>query len=58
MDTEHFVIAEDVRTTMESFSHVVSRIDNSSEALGKDGKFQIFVCIGVRYVSLSLHTKD
>ena len=47
-DWEHYRIEEALRRVMTSFCFVVTKINSSSEALGKDGKFQLFVCIGVR----------
>lgn len=47
-DWEHYRIEEGLRRVMTSFCFVVSKINSSSESLGKDGKFQLFVCIGVR----------
>jgi hypothetical protein len=48
-DHEHYDIAKAVETTMKSFCHVVNRINHASEDIGKDGRFQIFILIGVRY---------
>ncbi|ELU14295.1 hypothetical protein CAPTEDRAFT_228570 [Capitella teleta] len=47
-DHEHYTIAKNVESTMKSYCHVVNRINSASEAIGKDGRFQIFICIGVR----------
>uniref|UniRef100_A0A1B6CZ38 UDENN domain-containing protein n=2 Tax=Clastoptera arizonana TaxID=38151 RepID=A0A1B6CZ38_9HEMI len=30
------------------YCHLVTKIQNSSHSLGKDGRFQLFVCLGVR----------
>ena len=52
-DKEHYDIAKEVRRTMQSYCYVLSRINHASEAIGKDGRFQIFICIGVRFVFIS-----
>lgn len=54
-DTEHYEIAHEISTTMQSFCYVVSCINQASESIGKDGRFQIFICIGVRYALPSWH---
>ena len=33
------------------FCNLLKKIDQASEAIGKDGKFQIFICVGIRYVA-------
>lgn len=50
-DRERYDIAKVVKTAMSSYCHVVNRINHASEAIGKDGRFQIFICIGVRLVA-------
>jgi hypothetical protein len=30
--------------------HLVDKINASAETIGKDGKFQVFVCVGIRYL--------
>ena len=34
------------------FCNLLKKIDQASEAIGKDGKFQIFICVGIRYVKV------
>lgn len=31
------------------FIDLLSNINQAAESVGKDGKFQIFICVGVRY---------
>lgn len=31
------------------YCHLVDEIQTASKALGKDGKFQLFICLSVRY---------
>lgn len=33
------------------YCHLVDEIQTASKALGKDGKFQLFICLSVRYSS-------
>ena len=33
------------------YCHLLEQIGNSSHTLGKDGKFQLFVCLCARFVS-------
>jgi hypothetical protein len=47
-DTDHYTIKGDVRRVIDSFIKVMAIISHSSENVGKDGRFQIFVCIGLR----------
>ena len=47
-DTENYEIAAEISTTMQSLCYVISCINQASESIGKDGRFQLFVCIGVR----------
>ena len=49
-NNERLQIFDDVRGTIQSFYRVITRINEASESIGKDGRFQLFVCIGVRYV--------
>ena len=35
------------------YCNLMSKINNATESIGKDGKFQIFVCVGVRYAILA-----
>jgi len=49
LDRDHYEIEGDMRNIMESFCHVISRINHASESIGKDERFQIFICIGIRY---------
>ena len=49
-DRETVQINQTMRRTMNSFNYVVTKINRASESIGKDGRFQIFVCIGVRSV--------
>lgn len=39
------------------YCHLVDEIQSASHALGKDGKFQLFICLAVRYLHLHLKTK-
>jgi len=48
-DTENYEIAPEISTTMQSLCYVISCINQASESIGKDGRFQLFICIGVRY---------
>ena len=41
-------IEGEVRKVIEAYCHMISRISNASEDLGKDGRFQVFVCLGIR----------
>lgn len=34
------------------YCHLIDEIQSASHALGKDGKFQLFICLGVRFVVL------
>lgn len=36
---------------MEKYCELLRRIDNSNRTFGKDGKFQRFICLSVRYVA-------
>ena len=54
MDQEHYRVGDEVALVLQSFSDVISRINRASESVGKDGRFQLFICIGVRYVGHSL----
>ncbi|KAK2158757.1 hypothetical protein LSH36_164g02051 [Paralvinella palmiformis] len=47
-DRETVQINQTMRRTMNSFNYVVTKINQASGSIGKDGRFQIFVCIGVR----------
>ena len=47
-DTENYEIAPEISTTMQSLCYVISCINQASESIGKDGRFQLFICIGVR----------
>ena len=47
-DTENYEIAPEISTTMQSLCYIISCINHASESIGKDGRFQLFVCIGVR----------
>jgi len=47
-DTENYEIAPEISTTMQSLCYVISCINHASESIGKDGRFQLFICIGVR----------
>ena len=38
----------DIKAELTQFCHVVECIDNSLHTVGKDGRFQVFVCIGIR----------
>ena len=49
-DDERYEMTYEGRQAMLSYCHVVSRINESKQSMGKDGRFQIFICIGVRYV--------
>lgn len=33
------------------YCHLVDEIQSASHALGKDGKFQLFICLSVRYIN-------
>lgn len=44
---EHVVV-------MRSYNSLVDKIDNASCSVGKDGKFQLFICFAARYFSVSL----
>ena len=52
MMNKEYVISTEIKTTMQSFCYVVSMINQASEAIGKDERFQILVCIGLRFVRL------
>ncbi len=43
-----FPLSDDAKSTMRSYCKVVNSINNASQSVGKDGRFQVFVCIGVR----------
>ncbi|XP_068745412.1 DENN domain-containing protein 5B-like isoform X1 [Montipora capricornis] len=45
---EDFNQAEHVKRARKTFCTVVTRINNASHTIGKDGKFQSFVCLGAR----------
>jgi len=47
-DKEHYEIAPDVKRIMETYVHVCNCINDASDSIGKDGRFQIFICIGTR----------
>ena len=47
-DDERYELSNEGRQAMLSYCHVVSRINESKQSMGKDGRFQIFICIGVR----------
>jgi len=47
-DGDKYPLSAEAKMAMKSFSHVINRINQASESIGKDGKFQIFICIGVR----------
>ena len=32
------------------FCDLVGKINTASDSVGKDGKFQVFICVGIRYV--------
>lgn len=34
------------------YCHLIDEIRHTSKNLGKDGKFQLFICLGVRYVQV------
>lgn len=33
------------------YCNFLNKINSATESVGKDGKFQIFVCVGIRWVS-------
>ena len=41
-------IERDFREVIESYCRLVERISRAPDDVGKDGRFQLFVCIGVR----------
>lgn len=45
---EHVVV-------MRSYCSLVDKIDNASCSVGKDGKFQLFICFAARYSSFSAY---
>lgn len=47
-DDDRYELSHEARQAMLSYCHVVSRINESQQSVGKDGRFQIFICIGVR----------
>lgn len=34
------------------YCNLMTKINSAAETVGKDGKFQIFVCVGIRYIFL------
>lgn len=48
LSDERSEVTPEARIIMNSFCHVISRINQASQTVGKDGRFQIFICIGVR----------
>ena len=47
-DTENYEIAPEISVTMQSLCYVITCINQASESIGKDGRFQLFICIGIR----------
>lgn len=45
---EHVVV-------MRSYCSLVDKIDNASCSVGKDGKFQLFICFAARYSSFCIY---
>lgn len=38
-------------TILRCYCHLIDQINTSSHTLGKDGKFQLFICLAARYVN-------
>ena len=51
---DKYNLSAEAKSTMRSYTHVVGRINQASSTIGKDGRFQIFVCIGVRWAESDL----
>ena len=49
LDQAHYRVGDEVALVLQSFCDVISRINRASESVGKDGRFQLFICVGVRY---------
>ena len=48
LDQEHYKVGDEVALVLQSFCDIVLRINQASETVGKDGRFQLFICVGVR----------
>lgn len=43
-------IAEVAKAGYWLFCNLLKKINEASQSIGKDGKFQIFICVGIRQV--------
>lgn len=43
------------RSSCKTFCHYVNAINTAPRNIGKDGKFQILVCLGTRYLTALLY---
>ncbi|KAI0236071.1 DENN domain-containing protein 5A [Lamellibrachia satsuma] len=48
LDQAHYRVGDEVALVLQSFCDVISRINRASESVGKDGRFQLFICVGAR----------
>jgi len=44
------------RSSCKTFCHYVNAINTAPRNIGKDGKFQILVCLGTRYLTALCYT--
>lgn len=43
-------------TTLRCYCHLIDQINLFSQTLGKDGKFQLFICLAARYISYNFNS--